>query len=149
MCTADSFQQKSGNLCLTVKFTLSNSYFLFRLKVGMHIRCLYNALRYTFWLQQFQFIQSYSYKCINQKLRCLKYVLFLCRSLVGKKSNCILGSEMLRPCTPNSFIIRHLPHRVNVCRRQAFFCQQYNPTSPNNNQEFIGITVSAPWVLPA
>lgn len=132
MCAADSLQQKSRNLCLTVKFTLGNPYFLFRLKGRMHIRYLYDALSYTFQLQHFHFIQSYSSKCINHRLGCLKHG-FLCRSLLDKRIIAFWVPKCWGPAyTTNSYIIRYLLHIVNACKRKAFFCQQYYPTSPSN-----------------
>lgn len=94
MCAADTFQEKSGNLCLTVKFTLGNSYFLFRLETKMHVRYLYCAILHLWTVA----VPFYSVPVIQTHLitfHCLNPVLFFTDLFYTRIVGFLGGSEML------------------------------------------------------
>lgn len=142
MCAADSFQQQPGNLCLTVKLTLSNSHFLFRLKEKctsgtgtgsvLHLPTATAPLAHTnLWITSSGVWNG----------------LFLCRSPLGKTSNSILGSEMLKPCVHSKQLYYQLP--TTYAKERHFFASSSTPLLPITNQVFTGTTLSAPGAVSA
>lgn len=143
MCAADAFQQEPGNLSLTVKFALGNSHFLFRLKTE-HGQGLVQALCHTCHYNIPPWCTTAHTNTSITRLSVWKGP-FLCRSLLGSNSNCLLVSEMLRTLVHSKQLSYQTP--TTYTKERHFFASSITPTI--TNEAFTGTTPSAPGVLSA